>query len=237
MCHLSKLYPVLLLSLLLLCGLLGPAHAESLFEQYSRKSAVDLNAETQEMGQQLKSYFSADNIAQKQQQIDFSEYRSNLKKSLLYSLSLATYTEYERDLQFARDKEIFKGLPEGVDSARGENSGQQRKDFMEKKYLRMQQNVEGEIATYTDLLLLSLETCETLTRQDFSDIQNDAGFIEEMRDFLRTEEALRFKSRQAELTRRWPVLGQRMVDQVSLWQTPAINPAAPIIDPQLLGAL
>lgn len=237
MCNLAKLYPVLLLSLLLLCGLLGPAHAESLFEQYSRKSATDLNLETQEMGQQLKSYFSVENIAQKQQQIDFSEYRSNLKKALLYAVSLTTYSEYEKDLQFARDKEIFKGLPIELKTSSGDENLQRRKDFMGKKYLRMQKNVEEEIATYSDLLLLSLETCETLTRQDFSGIQEDSRFIEEMRDFLHGEDGQRFQTRQTEMARRWPLLSQRLAGQVALWQRPSIKPDAPIIDPQIIGAL
>ena len=230
MCNqIKKLYQLLLLGFVLLCCLIGQAKAESLFEQYSRQSAADLNAETREMGQQLKSYFSAHSITQKQQQIDFSEYRSNLKKALLYGVSLATYSEYEQDLEFARDKEIFKGLPEEVEEAPGDSVIQQRTDFMAKKYLRMQQNVEGEIATYTDLLLLSLETCEILMRQDFSGIQDDARFIEEMRDFLRSEEARRFQTRQSELAKRWPTLSQRVVVQMALWQTSAIKPNAPII--------
>lgn len=236
--QMDKITPVLL-GFLLFCCLAGPSQAESLFEQYSQKNAIDLNAETQAMGRQLKTCFSAENIARKQQQIDFSEYRSNLKKSLLYADSLATYSQYETDLEFARDKEMFKGLPEEAsdDAQTSAEAQERRKDFMQKKYQRMQQNVEGEIATYSDLLLLSLETCETLTRQDFSGIQDDASFREEMRDFLGSEEVSHFQARQAELMRRWPAIGQRIAAQMDVWRKPPLKPNAPIIDPQIIGDL
>lgn len=230
-----KLYPMLLCGLL--CVLVTTASAESLFEQYSGKTATELSAETRDMGRKLKSYFSAENIQQHQKQIDFSEYRSNLKKALLYSISLATYSEYERDLQFARDKEIFKGLPTGMDEAQGDEAAQQRRDFMGKKYLRMQKNVEEEVATYTDLLLLALETCETLTRQDLSGILDDGRYIDEMRDLLRSDEARRYQTRQPQLAGRWPELSERIADQMALWQVPAVKPNAPIIDAQIIGAL
>ncbi|MEA3465664.1 MAG: hypothetical protein U9R29_06620 [Thermodesulfobacteriota bacterium] len=239
MCYrITKLYQLLLIGIIIMpCVLLGQAHAESLFEQYTTKNAADLKEETCEMGQQLKSYFNADNISSRQRQIDFSEYRSNFKKTLLYGTRLSTYSEYERDLEFARDKEIFKGLPQDVEAAQGVDANQQRQDFMAKKYQRMQQNVEGEISTYSDLLLIALETCESTTRQDISGIQDDAEFIDEMRDLLRSDEARHFQKRQTTLAQRWPTLNQRITAQMTLWQTPAIKPNAPIIDPQIIEAL
>jgi len=237
--HLKKINPTsaLLCTLLLLCVLISSASAESLFEQYASKNATELNAETHAMGHKLKSYFSAENIQQKQQQIDFSEYHSNFKKVLLYSISLSTYSEYERDLQFARDKEIFKGLPIGIDETQGDEAARQRHDFMGKKYLRMQKNVEEEVATYSDLLLLSLETCENLTRQDLSGILDNNTYVDEMRDFLHSETVQRYQKRQPQLTKRWPELNQRIADQIALWQRPAVKANAPIIDAQIVEAL
>ncbi|MCF6179830.1 MAG: hypothetical protein L3J63_10650, partial [Geopsychrobacter sp.] len=131
----------------------------------------------------------------------------------------------------------FNGLPTGMDGAQGDEAAQQRGDFMGKKYLRMQKNVEEEVATYTDLLLLALETCETLTRQDLSGILDDGRYIDEMRDLLRSDEARRYLARQPQLASRWPELSERIVDQMALWQVPAVKPNAPIIDAQVIGAL
>ena len=232
----SNTNTLLLVGFLLLVGLLAPVHAASLFEQYSTRNAADLNAETHEMGRQLKNYFNADDISQKQQQIDFSEYRSSLKKALLYGVSLATYSEYERDLEFARDKEVFKGLPDEIEQ-QGDDIFRQRADYMGKKYRRMKQNVEEEIATYSDLLLLALETCETLTRQDFTGIQDDERFIEEMRDVVNGADCIKFLARQPELAKRWPQLSQRIEAQLAVWQETAVKPDSPIIDPRIIEAL
>ena len=86
-------------------------------------------------------------------------------------------------------------------------------------------------------LLLSLETCENLTRQDLSGILDNNTYVDEMRDFLHSETVQRYQKRQPQLTKRWPELNQRIDDQIALWQRPAVKANAPIIDAQIVEAL
>jgi hypothetical protein len=229
-------YEIIMIFLALLF-LVSTARAESLFEIYSQKSKTDLATETRQMGRSLQQTFNATDISQRQMQIDFSEYRSNFKKALHYATRLASYSEYEQDLEFARDKEIFQGLPETQD-ATAENNGQRDKQtFMRKKYDRMQQNVGEEVGTYVDLLHLSLDACEALIRNDLGGFVADDQIRESMRDFVQGDAAREYAVRQNQLAGRWPQIAVRIEGQLRLWGDAVAGPNDPIINPQIVQAL
>ncbi len=231
-----NIYPIAMVLLALLL-ITTTVHAESLFETYSQQTKTDLAVETQEMGRSLQQTFSATGISRRQMEIDFSEYKSNLKKALHYATRLASYSEYERDLEFARDKEAFQGLPETQVVVAANDAQRDKQAFMRKKYDRMQQNVGEEVGTYVDLLHLSLDACEALTRQDLGGFVADEHSRERMRDFVQNDIARDYALRQDQLAGRWAEIAARVAVQLQLWGEPIAGPNDPIINPQIVKAL
>ena len=213
------------------------AWAESLYEYYVSASAETLRTETAEMGKELTAAFGQSAISNRQQRIDFAEYYSHLKKTAIYAGRLSGYSEYERDLQFARDNEIFKGLPEKA--ARDDKGAPQldRKDFVNKKYVGMKKNVEEEIATYTDLLKLSLEACETLIQNDLNGFADNKVYQERIQDFKQGKEFREFQARMPRFAAAWPDLAARISRQLARWDPHPPSPDDPIIDTKIAGAL
>lgn len=220
-------------------GFLRPDHcqAQSLYEYYADASAGSLNKETQAMGRELRKTFSQKNIHINQQKIDFATYFTNLKKAVLYGKKLSTYSQYRKDLEFARDNELFKGLPA---TTRDQVSGKEmlsRKEFVAEKYDRTKGNVEDEIETYIDLLTLSLDVCESMSANDLS------GFIalKENRDRIlkwqQSEVFTAYQEKRADLNQAWPEIGKRITTQCALWQERPAAPDAPIISASLVNAL
>ena len=155
---------------------------------------------------------------------------------MLFANRLAVYSEYETDLRFARDNEVFKGLPEV--SPAGANSSQlDRKDFVKNKYGRMKKNIEEEIETYKDLILLSLDTCETLTTNDLSDILGNENHRIKISKFMQDEDYREFQTRRAGFGERWPELESRMSVQFAPWLPKPPSPDDPIINPNIVGAI
>jgi hypothetical protein len=221
----------------LLAILSAPVAAASLFETYASASRESLETETREMGRQLSTTFNQGTIADHQQRIDFAEYLSGLKKSILYGTRLATYAEYERDLQFARDNEVFKGLPEQIE---GEEAGEilkSRKAYVGSKYERMKKNVEEEIETYLDMMQLSLDACETLAQNDLSGFSDRDENRQRVARFGESKEFRRYLEKSEDLARRWPELSGRIAAQLALWQPRAPSPGDPLIDRRITGAL
>jgi hypothetical protein len=234
--NIRNFYEITLMFLALLL-MTSTAHAESLFESYSQKSKADLAIETREMGGSLQQTFNATNISRRQMEIDFSEYRSNFKKALHYATRLASYSDYEQDLEFARDKEVFHGLPETQESVEESDAKRDKQTFMNKKYDRMQQNVREEVGTYVDLLHLSLDACEALTRHDLDGFVADDQTRDTMRDFVQSDPSRNYAVRQDQLAGRWPEIAARIEDQLQLWGDPVAGPNDPIINPQIVQAL
>jgi len=213
------------------------AAGNSLFEYYTKTTPETLKAETGEMGAKLKTAFSQNSIKSKQEQIDFSEYFSNLKKSVLYASKLATYSEYGTDLRFARDKEIFKGLPDEEKAYGKSGPPLDRKEFVSNKYGKMKKNIEEEIETYNDLILFSLDTCETLTENDLSGILQDPGNHNKVKNYIRGDEYRGFEEKIVRLDQTWPKLSNRISAQFALWQPRPLSLEDPIIDPKIVGAI
>jgi len=236
----KKLFlPVLVLAIVAGTSVLRPdeCKAQSLYEYYTNASAADLDKETQAMGQELRQTFSQKNIHLNQQKIDFATYFTNLKKAVLYGSKLSTYSQYRKDLDFARDNELFKGLPV---ASRDQVSGKEmrsRKEFVAEKYERTKGNVEDEIEIYVDLLTLSLDTCESMSANDLS------GFIafDENRDqitkWFRSEEFAAYQKKSADLNQAWPDIEKRIAVQCTIWRGQPAAPDAPIINAGLVNAL
>lgn len=214
----------------------SPVAAQSLFETYAAATSESLADETKQMGQQLTRSFNQQTIAGYQQQIDFAEYVSGLKKAIFYADKLATYTEYEADLQFARDKEVFKGLPDEGASV-DDNSMEERREFVAGKYQRMTRNVEEEIETYIDMMQISLDACESLAVNDFNGMFERRANQQKIRIFLRGSSFASYQNKQTDFSLRWNELSLRIDAQLALWQPKAASPTDPLIAPHLIEAL
>ncbi|RLB74384.1 MAG: hypothetical protein DRH03_01275 [Deltaproteobacteria bacterium] len=236
----KKLF-LLVMALIMVAGVssLRPDHclAQSLYEYYADASAGSLDKETQAMGRELRKTFSQKNIHINQQKIDFATYFTNLKKAVLYGNKLSTYSQYRKDLDFARDNELFKGLPA---TPRDQVSGKEmlsRKEFVAEKYERTKGNVEDEIEIYIDLLTLSLDVCESMSVNDLS------GFIElkenrnQILKWQQSEEFAAYQERSTDLNQAWPDIEKRIATQCTLWQDRPVTPDAPIISASLVNAL
>jgi len=222
---------------ILLMGVSISAAGDSTFEFYAKTSSETLSSETGDMGTKLRKVFSQQAIKTQQQKIDFAEYFSHLKKTVLYATKLATYSEYENDLRFAKDKEIFKGLPEETSSARKNGPPVDRKEFVRNKYDRMKKNIGEEIETYDDLILLSLDTCETLIENDLSGILDDSANQEKIAAYIRSESYKKYMAKKKRFRQGWPELGNRISSQLANWGPKPPSMEDPILDPRIVGAI
>jgi len=224
-------YTAICILLVLLMGL--DVNAASLFEQYANKSKSDLEAETTAMGKELKNTFNEKSVNKYQQKIDFADYFANFKKLVLYGGKLGNYGNYEKDLSFAKDNETFKGLPDAKAGVAVD-----RKEFIEEKFGKMKVNVEDEIATYVDLIQISLDACEIMASNDLSGFMDDEDNRDKISDFLTKGKSFQdFEDRQKSLQTGWPNLAARIIYQIDKWKAPPKDMDAPLIDRAITGAL
>ncbi len=233
---------ILIMMLLVVCGSAGffrvpAARAGSLYEYYADAKVEQLQQETTAMGKKLKKTFSQENISRNQQKIDFASYFANLKKAVRYAGKLATYSQYREDLAFARDNDLFKGLPEEPAADDSPRAHQEHREFVEQKYERTKRNVEEEIETYVDLLNLALDNCESMSANDLSGFLDQEGNRRKVKKWLNSEEYQAYQRRAAELGRSWPEIGKRIASQCALWQGRPPRPDAPIISAGLVDKL
>ncbi|MBC8466308.1 MAG: hypothetical protein H8D55_00570 [Deltaproteobacteria bacterium] len=213
------------------------AVAGSLYEYYTSASPETLKTETREMGKELSAVFSQRGISSRQQKIDFADYYSNMKKLVIYSSKLATYSEYGKDLRFARDNEVFKGLPTETSVTKKSGPQLDRKDFVNRKYGEMKKNVEEEIETYVDLIKLSLDACETLTQNDLSGFAENKKHQSRVVSFKRGKDFRDYLEKRGRLTETWPSLAARISNQLSLWDPRPASPDDPLINVKIAGAI
>jgi len=228
-----------LLALFLVAGPLagGTLNAASLYEYYADASVDQLNQETTQMGKELKKTFSQQSIARNQQKIDFAAYFANLKKAVLYARKLSTYSQYQEDLNFARDNELFKGLPDDPRIRDAERQARARQEFVEEKYQRTKRNVEEEIDSYVDLLNISLDTCEAMSNNDLSDFMQQEEFRRQVNKWFAGDDFSAYRQAAAELGRSWPDLEKRIEAQCGLWHGRPAKPSAPIVSAGLVDQL
>lgn len=213
------------------------AAAESLYEYYTSASTKELNSETTEMGRELKPLFSQASISARQQKIDFAEYFANLKKLVLYAGKLATYSEYEKDLRFARDNEVFRGLSESSTRQNSTVGNVDRKMFVEKKYGQMKKNVGEETDTYVDLIRLSLDACETSSGNDLSGFLDNRAYRDQVAVFKGSKTFRAYASKKGRFSQAWPGLASRISRQFSLWDPAPVSQDDPILSRKITGAI
>jgi hypothetical protein len=213
------------------------AGAESLYEQYTNMPKETLDAETSEMGKNLRNVFNEQSVEEYQQKIDFADYYANYKKLVLYGVKLANYNDYEDNLIFAKDKEIFKGLS----AAEGETDtgkNNERKAFVNEKFDQMKDNIQDEIDTYLDLIIISLDACEIMSQNDLSGFtQSDKNQATINRFMNESEIYSKFTKRYDRLNNGWPEIAARITKQVKLWQVAAPSGSDPIIDRTITEAI
>jgi len=210
--------------------------AEPLYDQYLNTPKETLKQETTQMSEALRKTFSEGSIERSQQRIDFADYYANFKKMVLYGAKLANYADYEENLAFARDKELFKSLPSS-DASKPAGSLDQ-KAFVKDKYEQMKVNVSEEIDTYQDLITISLNACEIMTANDLSGFSGTKENQDTIRRYLDESEAYQvFSQRYERMEKNWPNLADRISRQITFWEAPGRLPDDPIIDPTLTGAI
>ncbi|MCP3872062.1 MAG: hypothetical protein GY699_02765 [Desulfobacteraceae bacterium] len=215
--------------------LLGAGHcfSDSLFKAYTEKSRQELMAETESMSREIKDKFNQESMESAQQKIDYYDYFSNLKKLFLYGSKLATYAEYEEDLRFAKDNELFKGLPEDQDEM-----AQFTERFVNEKYKKMQLNVKDEIETYEDLIQISLDSCELLSSNDISGFVASETAVQRIQLYLENSKDFEgYMEKREKLARTWPMLESRIKRQISIWNERGMDPEDPIINRKLTEAI
>lgn len=204
--------------------------SQSLYEELSKKSKAELTRETTQMSEKIQKTFDQSSMEKSQQKIHFYEYFSNLKKLVLYGSKLANYSAYEEDLTFAKENELFKGLPE----EKPEDKPEKRTRYVKEKYSMMKTNIKDEIDTYTDLIQYSLDACEhlslySLTQESANDknMKRIRYYMENSRDYQE------YLAKKEKLAKAWPGLEAGIQRQFDLWQERGLAPEDPVVDPRI----
>lgn len=228
---------LLLVTAIMAIFLVTSAGAESLYDQYLNTPKETLDAETTEMGKGLRKVFNEKSVEKYQQKIDFADYYSNFKKLILYGAKLANYDDYEENLTFAKDKEIFKGLATTEKEAAAGND-YERKAFVNEKFDQMQGNIQDEIDTYLDLILISLDACEIMSQNDLSGFTGSDKNQKTIRRYMDESEIYsKFNERFERLSNSWPGIAGRISKQAKLWQEGVPSGSDPIIDRTITEAI
>ncbi len=214
-----------------------PVQAQSMYEYYADASSAELDKETRSMGLELKQTFSQENVYRNQQKIDFATYFTNFKKAVLYGGKLSTYSEYHEDLAFARDNEVFKGLPEEPQDRISDKELRARKELIGEKYERTKLNVEEEIDIYLDLLSLALDVCESMSANDLSGFMVSEGNRTKILKWMRSDQFKTYLGKAGNLGQSWPEIQRRITDQCVIWEGRPMAPDAPIINAGLAKSL
>lgn len=218
--------------------------AESLYEFYLNTPKATLQSETRQMSSDLKMKFTERGIVAKRQEILFAGYLSNLEKAVAYASKIAPYSQYEEDLKYARDHEVFKMLHEDDLS---EKSGEaeearelrDRKKYAGKKVDQMEKNVLEDIDIYSSMITIALDDCEDVF---YSDLDNknfftNENFADRIQDFFASDVYIEYLERHKDFASRWPGMETRLRRQVELWGQVEVNGEQPIIDPEIVQAL
>jgi len=204
-----------------------------LYLEYMDKSEQDLKAETRQLSREIRSTFDMGSMETAQQKIDAYDYLSHFKKVVLYASKLATYARYKEDLEFARDNELFKGLPEDAATKKAVKTR-----FLDEKYRRMDTDVKNEIDTYRDLILISLDACELLTANDFTGFSDAMVFRAKMQSFLNAGHSYKtYAEKQDRFASAWPKLAARIQQQIRLWEAPPRLAGDALVDPKITRAI
>jgi hypothetical protein len=220
--------------LAVMVGATAAEAADSLYDRYTTASADTFTKETSKMISGLQKTFRQEDIEGKEQQIDLADYAAHLEKAAVYATRLAAYSQKDEDLRFARDRELFQGLPEKSEDP---EERRLRKEFVDTKYDRMRQNVEEEIATYSYLVLISIEECEAKMDGDLGSGSGDAFVMKLMQRRLNEKPFQDYAEIKSSLKETWPDLERRISFQIASWSGAGGSPNSPILSTAITGAL
>lgn len=217
----------------MLLALSSSGFCSSSFLEYTQKSEADLKAETTVLSKEIRKAFKMSAVEQAQEKIDAYDYFSHFKRLLLYGEKLATYSKYKEDLKFAKNNELFKGLPEDIKERKRVKS-----DFIEAKYERMSTDVANEIESYQDLIAISLDACELMTTTGFSGVEHSDFLEKKVKSYLsRGQDYQKYMAKQAQFSDTWPGIALRIQQQVDLWGPARTRPDDRLIDPDITEAI
>lgn len=236
---------------ILVCGSMGvllagqTVVAGSLYEFYMNTPKETLQTETREMSRDLKMKFTERSIVAKRQEILFSGYLSNLEKAVAYAAKIAPYSQYEEDLKYARDHEVFNMLHgDDIAGAISEKTeaGQElreRKKYAGKKVDQMEKNVLEDIDIYSSMIKIALDDCEDVL---FSDLDNknffnNENYSDRLNDFFASDVYQEYLARRANFGQRWPGMESRLQRQIELWGQVQVDGSQAIVDPSIVQAL
>lgn len=236
---------------LLLCGGIAvllssqSVMAESLYEFYMNTPRETLQTETRQMSQDLKMKFTERGIVAKRQEILFSGYLSNLEKAVSYAAKIAPYSQYEEDLEYARDHELFKMLSGGEETRQKQTDAEvaqdlrDRKKYAGKKVDQMEKNVTEDIDIYSSMIKLALDDCEDVFYSDLDskDFFSNDNFSDRINDFFASDTYALYVERQKDFASRWPGMETRLRRQVELWGKAPVDGGQTILDPAIIQAL
>jgi len=218
--------------ILLLAGE-NTAWSQSLIEYYNSADKETLEQDTQKITKKLKTMFNPNDIAQNQAKIDFSDFFSNFKNLILYATKLANYHDYQENIKFGREREIYQVL-----SLKGEMETEKR-SAINKKYDRLEEISQDEIETYKDMIETAFDTCELYTETTLfkKPIFKEETFKQTMEEYLAGPEFQEYCQKKALLEQNYPEYVDRISHLVLLWKGAPPAPTDPIINPEIVNAL
>ena len=101
----------------------------------------------------------------------------------------------------------------------------------------MKQNVEDEIATYVDLMALSLDACEILSENDLSGFLEREKIASRVRALMKSKAYEEYEAKETHFADGWPDMSARLSVQLALWRPGPPSPNDPILDPTIVGAI
>ncbi len=234
-----QINPMLFLSMLL--GILfwlssGSSLAQeekgaTLLEYYNTANQETLDSDTERIADNLKDAFNKKEIIRTENDLQFSRYYISFKNLILYANKLAGYTDYEENIKFGRDNELYRQLPvEG-------KLPKDKKMLISEKYNRLEQITVEEIDTYKEMMEISFNACEFYTENDFNFFGNHR-YKEVMENFLQAERYQLFEQEKRALLEKDNGAYVKRIDRlIASWRQVPPTPDSPIIDPEIIRNL
>lgn len=213
----------------------SPAWSDSLYQHYITTDNKQLDAESSRIRRGLRDIFNSNSISEKQQEVDFHQYLSALKKAVFYGTKLASYINYEEDMRFARDHELFQAIPQ--ESTLSPNLKNEKDTYLEHKYRRMNKNIQEEIETYIDEIKLNLDDCESLAGNGLNDFTANNNFRDKMAMYINSAAVQKLNKQRSGIESRWPETATRIFTQLQIWMPKDDAGDIAIINPNLIQAL
>lgn len=212
----------------------GPAPGQTLLEYYNTADRDALNADTDQMSENLKGVFRKRDIVKTESALEFSRYQSNFKNAILYANRLSGYVDYKANITFGRDNAVYQAMPE-----EGELTDDTRR-YISEKYDRLETISGEEVLTYQEMLEKCFDVCELYADALFwgESFYANERFKKEMDDFFDSDQYRTYEQEKRPLLQKqYPEYVSRIDQLVASWREPPPDPESPIIDPAVVGRL